>query len=295
MSGQLVECVPNFSEGRDPATVRQIAEAIGSVPGIMVLDAHSDSDHNRSVITFAGPPEAALEASIRSAGAAVERIDLRRHQGVHPWIGALDVLPFVPLSDITLSDCAGLAVRAAEEIWGRYRVPVYLYEAAARRPDRINLADIRHAVRSRSDCVPDIGGPDLHPTAGAAVAGARKFLIAYNIQLATPDVAVAQTIARRIRASSGGLPYVKAMGVFLAARGQAQVSMNLTDFEVTPPHCVFEAVRQEAARLGVDVASSELVGLIPRKAIEMAAGFDLKIEGFHDGLILENRVAELLR
>ena len=265
------------------------------MPGVMVLDAHSDSDHNRSVITFAGSPDGALEAAIRSAGAAVERIDLRRHQGAHPRIGALDVLPFVPLSHVTVSDCAGLAVRAAEEIWSRYRVPVYLYEAAARRPERVNLADIRRAVRRRFDCVPDIGGPDLHPTAGAAVIGARKFLIAYNIQLATSDVAAAQAIARRIRASSGGLPHVKAMGVFLAARGQAQVSMNLTDFEITPPHVVLEAVQREAALLGVGVASSELVGLVPRKAIEMAAGFDLKIEGFHDGLILENRIAELLR
>jgi glutamate formiminotransferase len=289
--GPLVECVPNFSEGRDAARIARIAAAIDSVRGVLLLHTHSDADHNRCVITFAGTPDIVVEAAVRSAGAAMEQIDLRSHAGVHPRIGALDVLPFVPLAGMTLEECAGLAERAGEEIWNRYRIPVYLYEAAARHSERVNLADVRRGVRTSPRWLPDIGGPDHHPTAGATVAGARKILIAYNIQLLSTDVAAAQSIARRVRASSGGLPHVKAMGVFLAARNQAQVSMNLTDYEVTPPHHAFEAVRHEAERLGVEVASSEIVGLIPQKAHDMAAGYDLKLEAFDEGLILENRIA----
>ena len=293
MSRPFVECVPNFSEGRDTAKIATIRAAIASVPDALVLDVHSDRDHNRSVITFAGTPDAVVAAALRAAGAAFESIDLRQHQGVHPRMGALDVLPFVPLSGVTLAECARLAVRAGEEIWNRHGVPVYLYEAAARDPTRRNLANVRRAVCSHAGWLPDIGGPNLHPSAGATAAGARKVLIAYNIHLATADAAIAQSIARRIRESSGGLPNVKAMGVYLAARNQAQVSMNLTDFEVTPPHLVFEEVRQQAERLGVKVTSSEIAGLIPRRALELAAGHDLRIEGFHEGMILENRIAQV--
>ena len=298
----LVECVPNFSEGRDSARVQSIVDAIVSVAEILPLDSQSDADHNRSVITFAGPPQAVVEAAVRGAGKAVELIDLNRHRGVHPRVGALDVLPFVPLRGIALEDCARLAAAAGEEIWRRYRVPVYLYEAAARRPDRVNLAGVRRGqfeglreqVRHNPDRGPDIGGPGLHPTAGATVAGARRIMIACNIQLRTADAEIARRIARTIRFSSGGLPHVKAMGVLLASRNMAQVSMNLTDFEQTPPHMVFEAVKREAKRHGVRVASGEIIGLIPRKALEMAAGYDFGFEDFHPGRILENRLAEAL-
>jgi glutamate formiminotransferase len=302
MAAPLVECVPNFSEGRDPEKVMRLAEAIRSA-GVAVLDVHSDPDHNRSVITFAGAPEAVSEAAVRAAGAAVELIDLRRHEGVHPRIGALDVLPFVPLEGLGLEECAALAVETAGEIWRRHRLPAYLYEAAARRPDRKNLAFIRRGQfeRLREEALrdperrPDIGGPGLHPTAGAVAVGARKLLIAFNVQLATGDVAVARRIAAKIRAASGGLPEVKAMGVYLASRGQAQVSMNLTDFEVTPPWRAFQAVAEEAARMGVAVAGAEFVGLAPRKALESPPGAALPLAGFDPSRILEARLAEWFR
>ncbi len=301
MDKPVVECVPNFSEGTDLAKVDEIVKAITSVPGVLLLDRQSDADHNRSVITFAGEPKVVVEAAVRGAGRAVELIDLNRHTGVHPRIGALDVLPFVPLQNVRIEECAALAVTAGEEIWKRFHVPVYLYGAAARYPDRRQLAAIRRGqfeglrkeVPGNPERRPDIGGPELHPTAGACAAGARKILIAYNIQLATSDVAMARRIAGKIRSSSGGLPAVKAMGVFLKSRNQAQVSMNLTDFEQTAPHEVFAVVKQEAERLGCGVAGSEIIGLIPRRAIEMAAGSELQLENFRPGIILEDRLAEV--
>jgi glutamate formiminotransferase len=264
----------------------------------VLLDRESDVDHNRSVATLAGAPEAVLEAALRGVGKAVELIDLNRHAGVHPRIGAADVVPFVPVEGVTLEDCVRIARRAGEEIWRRFQVPVYFYEAAARQPDRVNLENIRRGqfeglrkdVRTNPARRPDIGDAELHPTAGAVAVGARKFLIAYNVNLATPDVAIAKRIAKTVRASSGGLRYVKAMGVPLASRNQVQVSMNLTDFEQTPLHVVFEAVKREAARYGVAVAGSEIVGLVPGKALEMAAEFYLQSENFHPGLVLENRL-----
>ncbi len=300
MPRRLIECVPNFSEGRDAAKVDAIVEAIRSAPGVVVLDRESDADHNRSVVTFAGAPEAVFEAALRGVEAAVRLIDLNRHTGVHPRIGAVDVLPFVPVEGLTLDDCVRIAVRAGEEIWRRFGLPVYLYEAAARRPDRVNLENIRRGqfeglreeVQSDSDRAPDIGDARLHPTAGAVVVGARKFLIAYNINLNTPDVDIAKKIARAIRFSSGGFRYVKAMGVSLASRNLAQVSMNLTDFEQTPVHRVFEAVRAEAERYGVEIAGSEIVGLIPKKALEMTAEFYLRCENFRPDVVLENRLAD---
>lgn len=301
MDQPLIECVPNFSEGRNAATVDRIVGAIKSVPGVLLLDRESDADHNRSVITFAGPPDVVVEASVRAAGAASELIDMNRHTGVHPRIGALDVLPFVPLRKVTLRECAALAVRAGQQIWTRFRVPVYLYGAAARRADRVELAEVRRGefeglreqVRSNPDRRPDIGGPELHPTAGATAVGARKILIAYNVQLGAPDVSIARRIARRLRTSSGGSPQVKAMGVYLASRNLAQVSMNLTDFNQTAPHEVFEVVKREAERYGIRVAGSEIIGLVPRRAIEMAAGHDLQLENFSPRMILENRLAEV--
>ena len=300
---RLVECVPNFSEGRDAAKLDAIVESIRAVPGAYVLDRTSDADHNRSVLTLAGEPEAIREAAVRAVGKAAELIDLTRQTGAHPRIGATDVVPFVPIEGITLDDCVALAKQAAREIWERYRIPVYLYEAAAQRPDRTNLEKIRRgqfeglreAILQNPDRAPDVGDARLHPTAGATVVGARKFLIAYNVNLDTSDVDIAKAIAKKIRFSSGGLPCVKAMGVDLRARNLAQVSMNLTDFETTPVHRAFEEVKREAESRGVGIVGSEIIGLIPRRAIEMTAHYYLKIENFSPALVLENRLEESLR
>jgi glutamate formiminotransferase len=297
MPETLVECVPNFSEGRDPATIDAIADAVRSA-GAVVLDRTSDTDHNRSVITFAAPAEIAGEAAFRAVREAVARIDLRVHSGVHPRIGAADVVPFVPVKGVSLDDCARIASDTGRRIWEELGVPVYLYEAAALRPQCHNLADIRRGnfeglsqeVLTNPQRRPDFGGPALHPSAGAVVVGARKFLIAFNVNLDTPDVEIARRIARTIRQSSGGMACVKAMGVPLASRNQAQVSMNLTDFEQTPIHAAFEAVRAEAAHYGVAVAGSEIIGLVPKKALEMAAASYLKVENFQSSMILENRL-----
>jgi len=296
MARRLIECVPNFSEGRDAAKV----DAVRSVAGVVFLDRELDADHNRSVLTFAGPPEAVSEAALRAVGKAVELIDLNHHSGVHPRIGAVDVVPFIPIEGLTIEECVRIATRVGEEIWRRYQIPVYFYEAAARRPDRVNLENIRRGqfeglrdeVATNPDRAPDVGEPRLHPTAGATVVGARKYLIAYNINLNTSDVGVAKRIARAIRYSSGGFRYVKAMGVPLTSRNLAQVSMNLTDFEQTPIQRVFETVRAEAERSGVAIVGSEIVGLIPKKALEMAAEHFLRLENFRPAVVLENRLAE---
>ena len=300
MPGAIVECVPNFSEGRDAAKLDAIVAAIRSVPGVVLLGREMDPDHNRSVITFAAPPQAVAEAALCAVERAVALIDLNRHTGVHPRIGAADVVPFVPVEGVAIEDCVRLAHWAGAEIWRRFGVPVYYYAAAALRPERVNLANVRRGrfeglkeeVLVKPDRLPDVGEARLHPTAGATAVGARKFLIAYNINLSTPDIQIARRIARKIRTSSGGFPWVKAIGVFLASRGLAQVSMNLTDFERTPVRVVFDAVRAEAAREGVAIASSEIIGLVPRKAIEPADVPYLKIENFRPGLILENRLEQ---
>jgi glutamate formiminotransferase len=300
MGRRLIECVPNFSEGRNPEIVAALAAAACSVAGVVLLDQEMDADHNRSVLTLAGPPEAVGEAAIRAVGKAVELIDLNRHRGVHPRIGAADVVPFVPVEGVALEDCVRIAGRVGEEIWRRFQVPVYFYEAAARRPGRVNLEDIRRGqfeglreeVAVNQERAPDVGEARLHPTAGATVVGARKFLIAYNINLGSADLEIARRIAQAIRFSSGGFRYVKAMGVLLGSRNLAQVSMNLTDFEQTPLHRVFEAVRVEAGRYGVQIVGSEIVGLIPKRALEMAAEFFLRCENFRPDLVLENRLAE---
>lgn len=298
MRDTLIECVPNFSEGRDSAKIDAIVSAIRKA-GAVVLDRTSDSDHNRSVVTFAAPAGVIEEAAFQAVRQAAASIDLRRHSGVHPRIGAADVVPFVPLRGVTLEDCALLAERTGRRIWEELGVPVYLYEAAALRPQCRNLADIRRgnfeglreAVRTDPERRPDFGGPELHPSAGAVVVGARKFLIAFNVNLATSDLEIARRIARKIRFSSGGMPGVKAMGVMLASHNLAQVSMNLTDFEQTPPHVAFDAVRAEAEREGVGIAASELIGLIPQKALEMAAAYYLRLDGFTSGQVIENRLA----
>src|SRR5919198_5502628 len=252
----LVECVPNFSEGRDKAKVDAIVEAM-KMDGVYLLDREMDSDHNRCVITLVGEREPIQEAVIRGVGKAAELIDLNKHQGAHPRLGAADVVPFIPIEGVTLEDCVAMARHVGEEIWKRYQIPVYLYEAAATSPERQNLENIRRGqfegirdeIATNPARRPDFGEPRVHPTAGATVVGARKFLIAYNVFINTPDVEIAKKVAKAVRFSNGGLRYVKAAGFLV--RGQAQVSMNLTDFEQTPIHRVFEAVRSEAARYGV--------------------------------------------
>lgn len=300
MDRRIVECVPNFSEGRDATVVARIAEAVLSVPGAAVLDRTSDWDHNRSVITFAGEPEAVAEAAFRAIQRAVELIDLSRHRGVHPRIGAADVVPLVPVAGVSLEFCAQLAARLGERVWRELHVPVYLYEAAARRPERMDLARIRRGgfenlreeVQHNPERRPDFGETALHPTAGACVIGARRFLIAFNIDLSTADVEIARRIARKIRASSGGLAAVKALGLFLESRGRAQVSTTLADFATTPLCAIVEAVEAEAQRCGVGIASTELIGLIPRAALETAGNCKLDIRPEQ---ILENRLEQCLR
>ena len=303
----LIECVPNFSEGRDAGKVEAIVRTLLAGPGVYLLDREMDADHNRSVITLVGARESIGEAALRGIGKAAELIDLNQHQGAHPRLGATDVVPFVPVSGVTLEDCVRIAEWVAEQAWRRYGVPTYLYEAAARTPERRNLENIRRGqfegvredVKTNPERRPDFGPePDraaLHPTAGATVVGARKFLIAYNINLATPDVSLAKTIAKTIRASSGGLPCVKAMGVELKARQRAQVSMNLTDFETTPIGVVFDAVALQAATAGVGIEGSEIVGLIPQQALDEAAVHHLKVENFQPELILENRLESVMK
>ncbi len=294
--------MPNFSEGTDAGKIEAIVQAILAGPDVYLLSKSMDPDHNRTVVTFAGTRESVGEAALRGIGKAAELIDLNNHQGVHPRIGATDVVPFVPIEGVTLEDCAAVARTVAEQTWRRFRIPTYLYAAAARHPKRQHLEHVRRGqferlrdeIRKNPDRHADFGGARLHPTAGATVVGARKFLIAYNINLKTSDLELAKAIARKIRASSGGLPAVKAMGVELKARNMVQVSMNLTDFETTSPATVFDAVAQEAARAKVAIAGSEIVGLVPRRAIEDVVAHYLKIHPFHSDLIVENRLARAI-
>jgi len=295
----LVECVPNFSEGRDKSRVDAILEAM-KMEGVYLLDREMDADHNRCVITLVGDPVNVAEAAIRGVGKAAELIDLTKHTGAHPRLGAADVIPFIPIEGVTLEDCVAIARRAGEEIWKRWKVPVYLYEAAAQTPERQNLENVRRGqfegireeVKTNPARKPDFGEAALHPTAGATIVGARKFLVAYNVYLNTPEVEIAKKVAKSVRFSNGGLRYVKGMGV--PVRGLAQVSMNLTDTDQTPIARVFEYVKREAARYGVLPLSSEIVGLIPKKALEDAAEWFLQVENFDSSLILENRLAAVM-
>ena len=299
---RLIECVPNFSEGRDPAKVDALVQVMSSVPGVYVLDREMDADHHRCVITLAGEPEAVGEAAILGAGKALELIDMTGHKGAHPRVGATDVVPFIPVEGVTLEDCVALARRVGNEIWKRYRIPIFFYEAAATRLDRVNLENVRKGqfeglreeLKKNHDRQPDIGEPKLHPTAGVTVVGARKFLVAYNVNLNTSDITVANKIARAIRFSNGGFRYVKSMGVELKARNLAQVSINLTDYEQTPMHRVYEMVKREAERYGVMPVGSEIVGLVPKKAIEMAADYFLQLENFSPSQVFENKLAAAL-
>jgi len=296
----VVECVPNFSEGCDRQKIESIVQALLAGPAVYLLDTQMDADHNRTVVTFVGSRETVGEAALRAIGRAAELIDLNDHRGVHPRMGSTDVVPFVPIKGVSLQDCVEIAGWVAQETWRRFRVPAYLYEAAAREPRRKNLEYVRHGqferlreeVRQNPDRRPDVGEADLHPTAGATAIGARSFLIAYNINLNTTELSLAKAIARKIRASDGGFPAVKAIGVELKALGLVQVSMNLTDFLTTSIGTVFDAVANEAARAGITIESSEIVGLVPRRALENVAVRHLKLRDVSRDLILENRLAQ---
>jgi len=272
----LAEAVPNVSEGRRPEVVDEIVAAFrGADPRVLLLDRSSDPDHNRSVLTFAGPPQALLAAVVAGAHACVRLIDLRRHDGAHPRMGALDVLPFVPLAGLGMPACVALARAAARRLAAEAGIPAYLYGAAARSPERRALVAVRSGgfeelLRSAAadpDRAPDVGGPAPHPSAGATAVGARPFLVAYNVDLASDDLALARRIARLVRERDGGLPAVRALGLALPRRGRVQVSMNLLDFRVTPPAAAYDAVARAAREAGVGVAASEVVGLVPEAAL----------------------------
>jgi glutamate formiminotransferase len=292
----IIECVPNFSEGTDAAKVEKIVAAT-QVEGVRLLDWSLDTAHNRSIVTLAGSPTGIVEAAVLAAGKAAELIDLTTQNGVHPRIGAADVIPFIPVSGASLADCAVLARQAGLLIWRRYGIPVYFYGAAAARPDRVLLEDVRRgqfeglrdAALRDATRRPDIGGPELHNTAGASAVGARSFLIAYSIHLQQPDIAAARAIARDVRAANGGLHGVKAIAVL--ANGRAQVSMNVTDFRITPMRHVHATVQHLAQRHGVLIEEAELIGLIPEAAYEPDADWVRQISGFDpDGKVLERRL-----
>ncbi|HXV86498.1 MAG TPA: glutamate formimidoyltransferase, partial [Gemmatimonadales bacterium] len=296
---RIVECVPNFSEGRDRQTLDALREAVTSTPGVRLLDVQTDSAHHRSVFTFIGPPEASAEAAFRAVRVATERIDLNHHRGEHPRMGATDVIPFVPVEDVTMDECVALA-RALGQRVGDVGIPVFLYARAATRPDRESLPQIRKGefeelrrrIGSDPDRTPDFGPHQIHPTAGCTAIGARPFLVAYNIYLDTPNVTVAEAIAKEIRTSSGGFPAVQARGFEVG--GRAQVSMNLLDIDVTPPHAVFKAVQEKAVLRDTAVHSSEIVGLIPERAIHRAGAQHLRLQDQVEEHLLEPRVRQSL-
>ncbi|MBI3760630.1 MAG: glutamate formimidoyltransferase, partial [Chloroflexi bacterium] len=293
----LIECVPNFSEGRRPEVIEAIASAIRAAPGAQLLNVSSDHDHNRTVITMAGAPEGVEAAAFAAIAKAAELIDLDRHTGEHPRLGATDVVPFIPIRDATMADCVAIARRLGERVGRELNIPVYLYEAAATRPDRENLENIRRGqyealkveIETNPDRKPDFGPAKLGK-AGATVIGARPFLVAYNVYLTTSDVEIAKKIAKALRHSSGGLRFVKALG--LLVEGQAQVSMNLTDFNKTPVHRAVEMIRREAARYGCAIVRSELVGMIPQAALMDAAQWYLQLDGLQSDQILENKLVQ---
>lgn len=295
---KLVECVPNFSEGRDAQKITTIIAEIESVVGIQMLDQEMDKDHNRAVITFVGEPEPVLEAAFKAVAKATELIDMEKHTGQHPRMGATDVVPFIPISGVTLEECAELARRLGKRMGEELGIPVYLYEAAASRPDRENLAEVRRgeyegikaAIASDPDRAPDFGPCKTHPTAGATAVGARPYLIAFNVYLGTTNLKVAKDIAKAIRFGDGGLRYVKALGFEIKERQQVQVSMNLVNFEKTPIFRAYEMIRSEARRYGVPLVSAEVVGLTPLKALVDVADFYLGLENFKTSQILEYKL-----
>ena len=295
----LVECVPNFSEGRRPETVQRIAEAILAVETACVLDTHIDPDHNRSVITFVASPDRVVDAAVQAVKRASELIDMRTHSGEHPRLGATDVLPFVPVNGVTMDDCVRLAHEAGKRIAHELSIPVYYYECAALRPERINLEDVRRGalellreqIGTNPERAPDEGLPLIHETAGAIAVGARPFLIAFNVVLRSDDLSVARRIAKTIRARSGGLPFVKALAFRLSTRKCVQVSMNLVNYEVTGMDAAYDAIKREAEALGVEIDSAEIVGLVPRAALNREAEYFGKLQNFTDSKILEHQIS----
>ncbi len=296
---KLVECIPNFSEGRREEVVDEIVNAIRSVEGVKLLDMEMDADHNRSVITFIGEPAPVKEAAFRAAKKAAELIDMDVHRGEHPRMGAADVIPFVPISDVKMEECIEMAKEVGERIGGELKIPVYLYEEAATRPDRVNLADVRRGqyeglkkeIEVNPDRKPDFG-PAKIGKAGATAVGARMPLVAFNVYLGTDNIKIAKSIAKAVRNSSGGLRFVKAMGFEIKERGLVQVSMNLTNYKKTPIHRVFEMIKSEASRFGVRIVEGEIVGLVPEDALLDAAKFYLRLNAFKKRQVLEKRMRE---
>jgi glutamate formiminotransferase/formiminotetrahydrofolate cyclodeaminase len=295
---KLVECVPNFSEGRDPQNIAAIVGQIETVESVQMLDQEMDKDHNRAVITFVGEPEAVLEAAWRAVVKATELIDMEKHHGEHPRMGATDVVPFIPISEVTMEECVDLARRLGERMGRELEIPVYLYEAAANRPDRENLAEVRRgeyegikvAIQTDPNRKPDFGPCRTHPTAGATAVGARPYLIAFNVYLGTTNLKIAKDIAKAIRFGDGGLRYVKALGFEIKERQQVQVSMNLVNFEKTPIFRAYEMIKSEARRYGVPLVSSEIIGLTPLKGLIDTAEFFLGLENFKTDQILEYKL-----
>jgi glutamate formiminotransferase / 5-formyltetrahydrofolate cyclo-ligase len=301
MTRALVECVPNYSEGRRQPIIDSIVAPFRGRGGVHLLDWRADPDHNRLVVSLVGEPAPLQDALLESARAAISAIDLRTHTGAHPRIGAVDVVPFVPVRGISMEDCVALARDFAARYVKETGVPVYLYEAAALRPQRRNLETVRKGQFEalakeigRPDRAPDVGQARLHPSAGATAIGARPFLVAFNINLRSTDIAVARAIAKTIRASGGGLPHVKAVGVALKERGMVQVSINVTDYTVNPLHQVLDLVRREASQRGVDVAETEIYGLVPAEALVAAASHSLQLAGFDASQVLDLRLLDLL-
>jgi glutamate formiminotransferase len=296
---RVIESVPNISEGRRPDVIEAVAAAVRNTPGVRLLDVQSDRDHNRSVLTLVGDEASLLAALLQMFEQALARIDLRAHQGEHPRLGAVDVVPFVPIEGVTMEDCIALARSVGEQVGQRFSLPVFLYEEAATAPHRRNLEEVRRGQfegleqRIRDPLwAPDFGPRTPHPSAGATVIGARMPLIAYNINLGTADLEIAKKIARAIRQSTGGYRFVKAMAVLLEERNIAQVSINMTDYKKTPLFRVFETVLAEAARYGVPVVGSEIVGLVPSEALLDCADHFLRLEGFTRSQVLENRIRD---
>lgn len=294
---KLVECVPNFSEGRRPEVIAAIVEEVKKVAGVSLLNINSDASHNRTVVTFVGEPQAAKQAAFNACAKAAELIDMEQHQGEHPRIGATDVIPFIPVSDVTMEECVELANELAKDIAEKLSIPVYMYEAAAKTPARVKLPDVRKGeyeglktAIATPERHPDYGPAQMHPQAGATVVGARQFLIAYNINLSTSDVTIAKKIANTIREVKGGFKYCRAMGVMIEDRNMAQVTINMVDYTGTPLHRVFETVKSEAARYGVSIIGSEIVGMVPLQALVDTADFYLRLEGFDRKQVLEENL-----
>jgi glutamate formiminotransferase len=299
---KIIECIPNISEGRDQAKIDKIATAVREFPGVLLLDVDSDPDHNRTVITFAGESGGVERAILALVAEATQQIDLRKHTGEHPRMGAVDVIPFVPIKNSTMEECIDLSNRVGEQIWKQFKVPVYLYEASASNPSRENLAEIRKGQFegffekiNKPEWAPDFGDRNVHPSAGVVAVGARMPLIAFNVNLGTDRLELAQEIAKAVRHMSGGLRYVKALGFKIEERGIVQVSMNMTNFQKTPLFRVFAMIQREAERYGVPVIGSEIVGLVPREALIQSADYFLQLEKFESSQVLEERIEQASR